>query len=294
MNDDTTTATAPAELAPQAPPGVAPDSAWGLAPTLAAGLCPIDPPPEREAALRARLLDRVARSASAHRAFVTVRAQDGAWQALGIGVRCRGLHADEHARTRMLSWHDEATLCLGASAHAHELLVLSGQVRCLHQAEDPPLLQADDYLLLPPGMPVQLQARAGARLYWRRIAHDKVSKPFGHAAPSVHLARAAGIAWVPLRQGVRVKPLYAEDDRLSMLVRFEPGARVPPHGHDHGEECLMVEGDLFLGDVLLRQGDFQFAPRGTGHGELHSDVGCVLFFHGAVDPAVVDTTPRAA
>lgn len=40
----------------------------------------------------------------------------------------------------------------------------------------------------------------------------------------------------------------------------------------------MVEGELFLGDVMLREEEFQFAPAGSEHGELFSDVGCLLFF----------------
>jgi anti-sigma factor ChrR (cupin superfamily) len=91
---------------------------------------------------------------------------------------------------------------------------------------------------------------------------------------------------------VDIKPLHALGERVSMLVRFEPGARVPDHAHVLAEECLMVQGDLFLGDVLLCEGEFQYAPVGSRHDELFSDVGCVLFFSGAIDPVVIDHTVR--
>ena len=77
------------------------------------------------------------------------------------------------------------------------------------------------------------------------------------------------------------------------LARFAAGGRVPAHPHCIDEECLMVEGELFLGDVLLREGGFQRAPGGTAHGELFADSPCLLFFHGAIDPAAVDNAHRA-
>lgn len=261
-------------------PDTTPSLMSELAPTLATALCPIDPDAAAEARLRQRLLERVARSAAANRPFVTTRAQDGAWQALVPGVQQRELHADAAAHSRLLQWQSDATWSVPASGDAHECLILEGEVQLNGQT-----LRAQDHVLCPPNAPLNAQASAGARLYWRRIAPG--AQAFGHTA-ALHLARASEMAWAPLRQGVQIKPLYAQDDRISMLVHFQPGASVPAHGHGHGEECLMVEGDLFLGDVLLRQGDFQFAPAGTGHGELQSDVGCVLYFHGAIDPAVVD------
>lgn len=277
-------------------PGFDPDTTWGLAPALAAALSPISPAPEQEAGLRARLLDRVARSASANRAFTTVRMPDGHWQNLAQGLQCRHLHADEEACSALLAWHrDEVAWSLPVGAHGHELVVLSGQLQVfaasLHE-QPAHALHPHDYLLLRPGVPARLKAPAGTCLYWRRITPGPLA--FGQNAPPIHLVNAASADWAPLRQGVRIKPLYAEAERISMLVHFDPGARVPAHSHGHGEACLMVQGDLFLGDVLLRQGDFQFAPRGTDHGELHSDVGCLLFFHGAVDPAVADPDAHPA
>jgi hypothetical protein len=39
---------------------------------------------------------------------------------------------------------------------------------------------------------------------------------------------------------------------------------------------------VFLGDILLREGDYQLAPAGISHGEVYSDVGALLFRRGAV------------
>ena len=68
-----------------------------------------------------------------------------------------------------------------------------------------------------------------------------------------------------------------------MLYRADPGANVPHHNHGHDEECLMVQGELFLDDVLLQQGDYQLAPAGTGHHTTETDTGVVLYAHGDLD-----------
>jgi hypothetical protein len=45
----------------------------------------------------------------------------------------------------------------------------------------------------------------------------------------------------------------------------------------------MVEGELFLDDVLLQAGDYQLAPAGTGHHMTETDTGVVLYAHGDLD-----------
>jgi quercetin dioxygenase-like cupin family protein len=58
---------------------------------------------------------------------------------------------------------------------------------------------------------------------------------------------------------------------------------VPLHGHGHDEECLMVQGELFLDDVLLQPGDYQLAPAGSMHRVTETDRGAILFAHGDLE-----------
>ena len=74
-----------------------------------------------------------------------------------------------------------------------------------------------------------------------------------------------------------------------MLYRVQPGIAVPHHGHGHDEECLMLEGEVFVDDLLLRRGEYQLAPAGTHHEGVCSDTGGILYAHGDIDLAV---TPR--
>ncbi len=281
-----------AELEPVVAPGVAPAGAVGLMPTLAVGMTPIEPPATVEAALGERLLSRVARSAEANRLFETVRLNDGVWRELAPGVRARSQHADAASQTTLIElapgavWHVGGALATHA---AHECLVLRGDAAGLGSQT----LRVQDYQLIGTDAPGLLDASIssvqGALLYWRSSVAG--SSEFGETRAS-HLVPAGEAGWEPLRHGVRIKPLHKVGERISMLVQFEPGARVPDHPHALGEECLMVQGELFLGDVLLREGEFQFAPSGSSHGELYSDVGCMLFFSGAIDPHAIDPAVR--
>lgn len=78
--------------------------------------------------------------------------------------------------------------------------------------------------------------------------------------------------------GVRVRRLYVDRRRNQMtaLVRMSAGASYPRHIHNGAEECLVLEGDLFVGDTELRAGDYQFAPVGSRHGIQRTTGGCLL------------------
>jgi quercetin dioxygenase-like cupin family protein len=68
-----------------------------------------------------------------------------------------------------------------------------------------------------------------------------------------------------------------------MLYHALPGAAVPHHGHRRDEECLMLAGDFFLDEVLLRPLDYQIAPAGTEHRSASTDTGLLVFAHGDLD-----------
>ena len=43
------------------------------------------------------------------------------------------------------------------------------------------------------------------------------------------------------------------------------------------EECVVLEGEVWLGDVFCRAGDFHFAPAGLRHGAIRTEAGCLLY-----------------
>lgn len=69
---------------------------------------------------------------------------------------------------------------------------------------------------------------------------------------------------------------------LSYLIKLEPGFNMDGHGHPFDEETLMLEGDLTLGDIHLKAGDFHFAAAGVTHGKVSTENGCMAFMRGAL------------
>jgi anti-sigma factor ChrR (cupin superfamily) len=88
-------------------------------------------------------------------------------------------------------------------------------------------------------------------------------------------------SWVQLAPGVRSKLLHDDGTTRSFLLRLEPGARLPSHGHAAEEACVVLEGSAQLGDIEVRAGDFHLAPAGSIHGEVTSRTGALLFLRAA-------------
>ena len=93
--------------------------------------------------------------------------------------------------------------------------------------------------------------------------------------------------WEELVPGVHKKPLFI-DHRAgyeAFLLRFDPGARLPAHPHDATEECLMLEGEAWIGGLSLKAGDYHLIPGGTGHPESRSENGAVIYVRGEIRAA---------
>jgi ChrR Cupin-like domain len=237
--------------------------------------------------LRQRLLDRVARSAEAARALFTVRGARVASVQRAPGVLVRQLYRASGTRLRP-----------GEPLEVQHVELLPG-TRWVPDGADPALqsdwlvLQGDlsadgvhlgtrDYLVVPAGEHVaELSSAGGAVLYRRLAAIERLPGETTHAV----LDAVAG--WDDYVPGIQRRLLWQRGGQAAMLYLAEPGAAVPRHAHGHDEECLMVEGDVFLDDVLLRPGDWQLAPAGTQHGGVSTDTGGVLFAHGDLDLDVI-------
>ena len=89
--------------------------------------------------------------------------------------------------------------------------------------------------------------------------------------------------WLETGPGDSVKILRTDDESMSMMVRLGPGSTFPRHYHPEDEETYVVEGETWFGDIHLVAGDYHFAPKGTTHGEVRTDTGCVLFIRKATD-----------
>lgn len=83
--------------------------------------------------------------------------------------------------------------------------------------------------------------------------------------------------WSEIAAGVYRKPLISNGTVSAALYRMLPGSFYPAHDHVADEECLCLEGEVDLGGMVIRAGEFQFAPQGSAHGIIRSASGCVLY-----------------
>jgi hypothetical protein len=236
----------------------------------------IDPRPmvQAPAPLRRRLLERVQASHEHERQFHTVR-REGGWQALPAR-REKALAATGIARTALVRLAAHAALPHDAAYSQIEIVVLDGQASLGGL-----ILRCGDAACAPHEASAALAAGAdGARLFVRWSAPDRPAR-----AVTVFPVLGQDAGWVDFLPGVRIKPLWENGERSSMLVRMRAGAVVRGHGHGLEEECMMLAGEAFVGDTLLRAGEYQLAPAGSVHGAITTDVGALFYVHGALDPA---------
>jgi len=251
--------------------------AWQLAPT--------------GDAARRRLLQRLAASQAAEAGMTTARRRRLRSESPAPGIGVQMLYSADDAdacrpgeplRVRLFELQPGALLDLAALDGAatlpprhREWLLLRGG---LHAPALGKRLSARDYHVTPAGQDTPAWAsEAGALLFLREsdLAAAPGDRPF-----TVHDDEAGWPAYAP---GIERRVLWQRDGQAAMLYRAAPGAQVPHHTHGHDEECLMVDGELFLDDTLLQPGDYQLARAGTGHRVTATDTGVVIYAHGDLD-----------
>jgi len=80
--------------------------------------------------------------------------------------------------------------------------------------------------------------------------------------------------WDEVAPGLWCKLLATESERVSMLVRLEPGAAYPPHIHTAVEELHLLDGELWIDDRKLHAGDYNRAEPGTADRRVWTETGC--------------------
>jgi quercetin dioxygenase-like cupin family protein len=231
---------------------------------------------------RSRLLDRIAASRAQAVVMFTARRSRLPGVELAPGVQARtlyaaasdhGLRPGEPLRVRLIELAAGSRWTGPDPDRQCAWLVLQGSVELGDER-----LQLRDFHLSPAGgAGPALRTQEGAVLLLREAATAE------GASPAPLTVRDEDAGWPDYAPGIQRRVLWQHAGQAAMLYYAQPGARVPLHTHGHDEECLMVQGELFLDDVLLRPGDYQLAPAGTGHRITETDTGVVIFAHGDLD-----------
>jgi hypothetical protein len=87
--------------------------------------------------------------------------------------------------------------------------------------------------------------------------------------------------WRTVAEGVQIKILRQESDSRSALVKMAANSFIPAHQHDFDEVAIMLEGEVWLEDILCGIEDYHLAHACNAHGEIRTDRGCLLFIRSA-------------
>jgi hypothetical protein len=175
----------------------------------------------------------------------------------------------------------DAALIWPKDVLAQEVLVMTGT---LQQGHNGTLAQHELFLHRDASQSLRA-GDTGAHLYVRQLT-DLALLPAAEQTWWRSDQATQTAQWELLSEGVAIKGLRCVGDVVSTLARVAPGGTVLDHGHRLDEDCMMLQGDLFLGDILLRENDYQLAPAGGTHQNSMSDTGALFYFHGAMPTAV--------
>lgn len=251
------------------------------------GLQPIALDAGRHETLKSALLARVAHSVAKQAGLITVRAKDGVWETLKNGIRVKPLwDGGSHGHSVLIEFAAGA----GLIAHRHHCLEEGIVLRGDLQMGDLRLGPLDYHASAAGSRHGAIRSTHGALAYLRGTSLGDTGEvlkevlagllPFGNDR-SATVAAADSSDWLEIMPGIRKKTLWQEGERESCFYRLAPGARCPEHSHHTEEECMMLDGELFIDDVLLRAGDYQLAPAGSMRRDVYTDVGATLFVRGA-------------
>lgn len=131
----------------------------------------------------------------------------------------------------------------------------------------------------PEPIDAQLASRIKRRLL-KRIADDQMAR---------HLTvRRDDGAWRPFGPGLSIKVLHEADGVMSYLLRLAPGASLAPHRHPIDEECVVLEGELRIGELQVGAGGFHLGRKDVLHGRITTVDGALIFLRGALpEPALL-------
>lgn len=117
-----------------------------------------------------------------------------------------------------------------------------------------------------------------------RIAR-RVHEPAPAATYTIRSGEGEWIRTGPLSEIKLVRRDWAANNQ-SMLVRLAAGAEIATHTHTQEEECVVLEGEVMIGEHVFRQGDVHIARPGATHVGLRTRSGCVLYIRSEIPPGV--------
>jgi anti-sigma factor ChrR (cupin superfamily) len=121
----------------------------------------------------------------------------------------------------------------------------------------------------------------------RESLHDRImARISAEPPPRTYTVRANEGAWIPVGPGVELKVLRMDRKANSqtVLFRMQPGSQIVPHPHNQEEECLVMEGEILVGDHRVGTGDMHIAMPGAKHPPIVAPRGALLCIRSEIPP----------
>jgi anti-sigma factor ChrR (cupin superfamily) len=118
--------------------------------------------------------------------------------------------------------------------------------------------------------------------------HERILQRIQRDSPEgTFTIRAADMRWVNAGPGVEVKVLRKDLERndQTVLIRMQPGSVVLGHRHTQEEECLILEGEVYIGNYRLAAGDMHVARPGVMHAPIRAPHGALLMIRSEMPPS---------
>jgi quercetin dioxygenase-like cupin family protein len=251
---------------------------------LSTELPPLDAAPDLLGSIQQRLGSRIAASIARHVGLTTVRARDGLWKNLTAGIRYKQLWQSGQGNSVLIEFAPGAALPVHRHLYQEEGIVLRGSLQ--HEGET---LKLFDYHLSPAGSQHgQISSKDGALAFLRGSSlGDKVAMTKEILGGMLPKSRKDSVSihnqtkgWREIQPGIRQKYLWRDDNSASRYLKLEPGATLTGENIPCFEECMMLSGEAFFGDILLQAGDYQAAAEGTQALDIFTDTGALFFVRG--------------
>ncbi len=125
-----------------------------------------------------------------------------------------------------------------------------------------------------------IQGSIPSRKMWERIVHRvhhlSSQNPDPELINSTYTIQAGEGEWQTIMPLIQMKVLRDDGKTRTFLLKLSPGAKLPTHHHTIEEECLVLEGDAFIGNETVFAGDYHLAKPGSKHEVLGSHNGALL------------------
>lgn len=139
--------------------------------------------------------------------------------------------------------------------------------------------------------PVELSDAQRASM--RKKIADRISP--GQPADT-ETVRGEAVDWMSAWPNVWVKMLRqdAASNLQMVLFRIKPGGVVPAHVHTKEEECLVLDGEIYIGSHRVGEGDLHIAKPGAAHGDITTRTGATVLVRSEIPPRYLQKLLAAA